>query len=819
MRVAVVAPAPVPPVYGGAERAVDGLHAAVARLTPHQVETVRVPVDESHLPGLVAGYRAFWELDLGRFDRVVTAKYPAWLVRHPHHTVLMFHPLRGLYDHYHLFGRPRRAEPTTPATAALVALLRAGPDPGRVPELFARWDEILDRVGPDHPDLVFPGPLARAVVRWLDTVALTPPATRRHLALSRTVASRPGYLPPGVVPRVLRLPGDLGPPPDPVPRADPALLFTASRLDGGKRLDLLVAAMAHVPGPARLHIAGTGPEGDRLRRQAAPDGRISFLGFVPDDELRAGYAAATAVPFVPDDEDLGLVTLEAFSQGTPVVTCRDSGGPTELVVDGVHGRVVEADPVALGRALAGLVADPAAAAAMGRAGRARGALVSWPGAVATLLADDDDTGTDAAPRPPATARRRPPGRPRVVVATTFPLDGRVGGGQLRARHLYGHLAPDLEVEVVALGLADDPEGTVDLGPGFTQTTVRRSEAHRAVADRLGTEVGLPVTDVLAGTDIALTPAYLDALRRAADGASAVVVAEPYLHPAVREAGLELPLVYDAFNDERALKARALPDTPRGRAVLGLVEAIEGDAVAGAAHVTTTSAADAAALADRYGRAPADITVVPNGTAVPAEAPSPARRRARSERWRGWWPAGDPARPSHLAVFLGSWHPPNIDAAELLVEVAACVPAVQFLSVGHHGLAFAGRRLPANVRFTGEVPDRLRVGLLGAADLALNPMRTGSGTNLKLLEFLAWRLPVVSTPFGARGIDVADGEHLRLAEPADLAEAVIETVSDPEGAATRAAAGRRLVAERHAWPVLARDLAAVLGRVGVAVPSA
>jgi glycosyltransferase involved in cell wall biosynthesis len=235
-------------------------------------------------------------------------------------------------------------------------------------------------------------------------------------------------------------------------------------------------------------------------------------------------------------------------------------------------------------------------------------------------------------------------------------------------------------------------------------------------------------------------------------------------------------------------------------------------VRGAAHVTTTSPADADALSRRYDRPRSDVTVVANGTVVPAAPPSAAQRRARSERWRSWFPPHDPERPSHLAVFFGSWHPPNLDAAALLCDVATQVPDVQILSVGHHGLAFAGQHHPRNLRFTLEVPDRVRLGLLGAADVALNPMRIGSGTNLKLLEFLAWQVPVVSTPFGARGIDVRDGEHLRLAEPDDLAAALTEVLADPDGAARRAVAGHHLVAARYAWEVLAADLMAVLRRV-------
>ena len=48
--------------------------------------------------------------------------------------------------------------------------------------------------------------------------------------------------------------------------------------------------------------------------------------------------------YPPFDEDFGYVTLEAFLARKPVVTCTDSGGPNEFVVDGVNGFVCEPTP-------------------------------------------------------------------------------------------------------------------------------------------------------------------------------------------------------------------------------------------------------------------------------------------------------------------------------------------------------------------------------------------------------------------------------------------------------------------------------------------
>ena len=212
---------------------------------------------------------------------VISSKYPAWICPHPHHVLWMFHPLRGLYDTYRLFGLPTAPGAVAPPHRGPARGRRpAPPAASAVPEVLDLVDEAVAALGADHPDLALPGPVSRLVVHWLDRVALDPSQVVRHVALSRTVAAREGYLPDGVVARVAYAPSDLAVPDTPADDAGPAPLFTASRLDGPKRLDLLVRAMAHVPGDVELHIGGTGPQEAALRALAVGDPRIRFLGFV-----------------------------------------------------------------------------------------------------------------------------------------------------------------------------------------------------------------------------------------------------------------------------------------------------------------------------------------------------------------------------------------------------------------------------------------------------------------------------------------------------------------------------------------------------------
>ncbi|HEX3604896.1 MAG TPA: glycosyltransferase family 4 protein, partial [Candidatus Dormibacteraeota bacterium] len=517
MRIAIVAPSPVPFTPGGAERVWSGLLQALNEGSEHQAELIKLPVREHTLAGLVEGYAAFARLDLGHFDMVVTGKYPAWMVSHPNHVVYVLHRLRGLYDTYHLAGLPERVDLLDPELAGLQQLMRRRRGRAAALELMARLSRTVQRRGADHPALALPGPFAREVVHFLDGVAFE--GVRRHLAISRTVAGRAGYFPADAAVEVAYPPSDLGG----ARCGGFGHLFTASRIEAPKRIDLLIAAMRHVPQPVELLIAGGGPDLERCRALGAADPRVRLLGPVAPQRLRDLYAEALAVPFIPRDEDLGLITLEAMACAKPVVTCEDSGGPTELVADGITGRVVPATAEALGEALSGLCADVGLARRMGAAGRLRARAVSWGAVVDALVTPPPRQRT-------AGVRRR--ARPRLVALSTFAVHPRRGGGQLRALRLLAALGERYDVELLSLVPHGEPVRRIELSPGLAETVIPRSAEHEAREQEVAAAAGLPVTDIVAATQILRTPEYLEQLRTAAAGAGGAVLVHPYLHPAL-----------------------------------------------------------------------------------------------------------------------------------------------------------------------------------------------------------------------------------------------------------------------------------------------
>jgi glycosyltransferase involved in cell wall biosynthesis len=91
----------------------------------------------------------------------------------------------------------------------------------------------------------------------------------------------------------------------------------------------------------RLLIAGTGPEEESLRAQAAGDNFIEFLGYCQGDHLHQLIRNARAV-VLPSEwyENAPISLLEAYASGKPVIGAKIGGIP-ELIEDGVTGMIFE----------------------------------------------------------------------------------------------------------------------------------------------------------------------------------------------------------------------------------------------------------------------------------------------------------------------------------------------------------------------------------------------------------------------------------------------------------------------------------------------
>jgi glycosyltransferase involved in cell wall biosynthesis len=331
----------------------EGGHLVMAR------ELVRALEECGHTAALVvtpqnrfgrqgAAYLAAWCTDVQvvheeqKVDQVISLRFPAYAVRHDRHVVWLNHRMREYYD---------------------------------------LWDQFASQ-------LSFRASLKervrRRVIHQADRYLLTKRA-KQLFVISATLQARLQKW-GGLRSEVLHVP-----PPKRDYRCDGygEYLFAVSRLTPLKRLDLVLRALAEPSaGGIRCVIAGEGRELDalvRLRRQLDLDDRVDLVGRVDDATLLHHLSHCRAVVFPPFNEDYGFVTVEAFSSAKPVITCLDSGGPAELVRDGVNGFVTEPTPEALARAMRAVMQDRALAIRFGERGAADVATMTWPAAVERLM--------------------------------------------------------------------------------------------------------------------------------------------------------------------------------------------------------------------------------------------------------------------------------------------------------------------------------------------------------------------------------------------------------------------------------------------------
>lgn len=114
--------------------------------------------------------------------------------------------------------------------------------------------------------------------------------------------------------------------------AEPKNYFlSVGRLMAYKRYDILIKAFNKLKLP--LKIIGRGPEMDRLKKIAGPN--IEFLGRVSEEKLPEYYADCRAFIF-PQEEDFGIVAMEAMASGRPLIAYRGGDIP-EHVEEGKTG--------------------------------------------------------------------------------------------------------------------------------------------------------------------------------------------------------------------------------------------------------------------------------------------------------------------------------------------------------------------------------------------------------------------------------------------------------------------------------------------------
>ncbi len=744
----------------GAEHSADDmtLRSLADTLTSrgHTVTAVPIPTLGGDLEQQLDAYAHCLGLDLGDSDLLITATSPAWLIDHDCHVV---------YSSGDSLSNTTE-EPLPPALehcsdpADLIATARTlSKEPGKGPTadgLRQRLEHIVftsDRLR----CLATPSEHAARrfeTIGWNQAIMVAPPVA--------TMASTDGTVPPRLV------------------------CFTESRFDGSDRLTLALGAFASIDDiHAELRIAGDGPQRAMIEA-GTHDRRIRFLGAVSEEQRPIELRQASCVAVLSIDEGWSHLGVEAMRAGAPLVVATDAGGITEIVEHGVNGVLVAPSADQLSWGIRHIASSPRLRWQLGLQARRRAAELSWLPFIDVI----DDLLS------PAT-------RPKALTLSTYPIDPMVGGGQRRARFLNRALADRCDVTVLVNTSPTPQIRRRTIEAGLTQVEVPKSERQRAAElDMFHAMDKMPVDDLTASKLADASPAFKRELDDQLGTADFIVATQPFLVPCLPETSL--PIVHDSQNVESSLKADLLPDTPGGRWLLDAATTSEAEAGRRAALVTACTDSDLLVLAQQAPSTVSSGLVVGNGvdSAALAFKTEAEHQQARAELLTL---AGQPTNDQRpIGLFIGSWHPPNIGAARLILGLAAERPDWLFVLAGSHTSEFAGESLPENVHLIAIFAESLLWPLLAGADVALNPMNSGGGSNLKLFDYLSVGTAIATTAIGARGLPgperyatIAEPSVAAFSEAIDLANNRQHTA---DGRAMRIA-GRAVVEEAFDWRIL------------------
>lgn len=744
MKIAVVTPKNISGERGGAENLYEGLVNAL-KFAGHSAIQIEIPVDESSFEKILESYCYCYDLNLNDYDCVISTKAPTYMVQHKNHISYLIHTIRVFYDmfdsEYTINDKEKQKQ-----RQIIQAFDRYALDPGRVKKYYAIGQTVIDRLKKSHS---FWNTIPFQVIY---------PATR----ISHFNSPEEGQF-----------------------------IFLPGRLHRWKRADLIINAMKFVKSPIKLVIAGKGEDEENLQKLVKKlklEERVQFLGRISDDELLDLYSKSIVIPFTPVHEDYGYITIEAFKSKKPVITCHDSGEPAIIVKDNVSGFVVDPDPQKIAEKINYLIDHPEKISQMGNAGFDSVKNIKWEKIISKLL--------DGIRIPLQHENKE---KINILITDMQPIEPAVGGGRLRLKGLYSNLGDT--INPLYMGTYDwrgEKRREINISPSLREIDIPLSEEHFRLNEYCNNLLpGKIIIDTIFSFLGEASHEFVKSVRNEAVKSDVIIFSHPWMYPLLKTevSFRNKTIIYDSQNCEALLRKQILGDTEFSQCIVNMVKFTEKELCEGADLILACSEEDKDNFIRIYGIPQKKIELFPNGADIDEIKPvTDAKKIACKERI---------GISTKTAIFMGSDYPPNVEAGRYIVDtLARQCPNVTFLIVGSVGNQLKIEN-KSNIIITGFVNDDEKKRWLAAADIAINPMIQGSGTNIKMFDFMAAGLPTVTTPVGARGIFC--DESFFVAERSEFPDTIHKILTDPMLYKITSQKARTLVERHYDWKVISERL--------------
>lgn len=372
-----------------------------------------------------------------------------------------------------------------------------------------------------------------------------------------------------------------------------------------------------------------------------------------------------------------------------------------------------------------------------------------------------------------------------IFPTVFPP---TSGGTLRYFHIYNELSRYYDITLLSKSYGIRGK-VIEYSPNFREYLTEVDPLYPQISQQLHDAARSYELPLLMCLESANHPVlYKRYFKKLYHKSDIIIHESPYL------LGCDLyfnkdkkPRIFNSHNHEYAL-AKQLWKNEKAREYLPRLYEAEKRLTSHADLIFATSSAEREEFIRSYGLDPQKVKLAPNG--INSDEWLPRRNRSA-------------VRPK--ALFIGAQYPPNIQAADFIIhKLADQCPHIDFIIAGGCCSSFqiAGKR---NIKLLGSVQHQEKLALFAEADIAINPVVAGAGVNIKTLEFLSAGIPLFSTLFGIRGLELVDQKHYIHAEQEDFADKLNEYAGRPKQLDRIASNGKKYINNHYSWKSIAEKI--------------
>ena len=359
------------------------------------------------------------------------------------------------------------------------------------------------------------------------------------------------------------------------------------------------------------------------------------------------------------------------------------------------------------------------------------------------------------------------------------------GGEIRINNLYSNISYRYKVISVCL---NDEDRIVQsyITSRFLEISVPKTREHLAEQKRINDRFWVSATDIITSYMCKKNQFLTMLVARITNFTDSIVLSHPFMAGMLCKK-INVPVIYESHNDEVELKKSILQGHPDYWTLIKKTQEAVQCAIEYSVIIITCS------KEDLYPEFNKPIFVVENGVKIPI-----------LDKQIDLNPIKSQMDEHPVVLFIGSGHTPNVEAAEFIINTLAMeLPYIYFMIVGSVCNAFDNQSLPNNILLMGVVSEEIKEGLMRIADIAINPMCTGSGSNLKLADYFSAQLPTVTTTLGMRGYEITHGIHALVCELNDFSKAIKQLSTDTDMANAISKNAFRYVFNKLDWRTLAR----------------